>query len=147
MLGLEKHQGTHQRLLFLSNDDSLDNLGIVEDIIPNLVYSAKNSTLVAIPSDLKICTTIFSLDPNSSLGPHGFGGIFYQHSWEIIGDDVCLADKESFHSGRILENLISNFLVLIPKVEEAHTIGNFRPIVLSNFLFKIITKFLLTDCL
>lgn len=38
--------------------------------------------------------------------------------------------------------LNSNLMVLIPKVEGGHRAVDFRPIVMSNFIFKVITKIL-----
>lgn len=45
-----------------------------------------------------------------------------------------------FEQGWILPNINSNNIVLIPKSENADTIGQFRPISFANFQFKIITK-------
>ena len=82
------------------------------------------------------------LDPHCAPGPDGFGGAFYKKCWDIVGPDTCAAIQEFFLSGSLLENLNNDVLVLNPKVEGACNIGNFRPIVLSNFFFKIITKIL-----
>ena len=128
--------------LFTENKDNPPNFGIIKDVIPELVTAADNYLLVATPSNEEIRRAVFSLDPNSAPGPDGFNGSFFQHCWDIVGSDVCEGIKDFFRTGRILENLNSNFLVLIPKSEGASSIGNFRPIVLSNFLFKIITKIL-----
>ena len=35
-----------------------------------------------------------------------------------------------------------SFMILIPKVHGANLVDKFKPIVLSNFLFKVITKIL-----
>jgi len=41
-----------------------------------------------------------------------------------------------------MPNLNSNILILIPKVQGADRLDNFRPIALANFYFKVITKIL-----
>lgn len=41
-----------------------------------------------------------------------------------------------------MPNLNSNLIILIPKVQGADRLDNFRPIALANFQFKIITKIL-----
>ena len=51
-----------------------------------------------------------------------------------------------FIFGEIPRNTNSKFMVLIPKNKAADSLVNFRPIVLGNFFFKIITK-ILADCL
>ncbi|PNY04508.1 ribonuclease H [Trifolium pratense] len=54
--------------------------------------------------------------------------------------DVNLAVQDFFLKGKFLTNLNSNLIVLIPKVPGADNMGEFRPIALANFQFKIITK-------
>ncbi|GAU23976.1 hypothetical protein TSUD_327770 [Trifolium subterraneum] len=75
-------------------------------------------------------------------GPDGFGVFFFQTYWEIIKQDVSNAVLEFFCTNWILPNFNSNTVVLIPKVQEADTIGQFRPIAMTNFKFKIISKIL-----
>ena len=52
------------------------------------------------------------------------------------------AVKSFFQSGYILPNINSSFVALIPKVQEADAITQFRPIAMANFSFKIITRIL-----
>lgn len=47
-----------------------------------------------------------------------------------------------FTNGYIPYGLNSNFLCLLLKVSDAITIDKFHPIMLSNFVFKIISKIL-----
>ncbi|KAK3195513.1 hypothetical protein Dsin_026823 [Dipteronia sinensis] len=54
--------------------------------------------------------------------------------------DIVTAVQEFFSLGKLLPNLNSNFIVLIPKVTDALSVDQYRPIVLENFLFKVITK-------
>ena len=46
--------------------------------------------------------------------------------------------------GKIQGGLNSNLVILLPKVKGAATISQFRPIALTNFIFKIIPKILTT---
>ena len=84
---------------------------------------------------------VFSLDPDSAPGPDGFGGAFWS---SIIELDVTQAVTYFVHSGVLPANINSNFVVLIPKNKEASSIEQFRPIVLGNLIFKIITKIMAT---
>ncbi|CAJ2663194.1 unnamed protein product [Trifolium pratense] len=81
------------------------------------------------------------MNKNGAPGPDGFGAFFYQTYWDII-KDVCNAVLEFFTFNWILPNFNSNTVVLIPKVSDADTIGQFRPIAMANFKFKIISKIL-----
>lgn len=42
----------------------------------------------------------------------------------------------------ILPNFNANTIILIPKVPDASSVGQYRPIALANFKFKIISKIL-----
>lgn len=48
--------------------------------------------------------------------------------------------QDIFKTGKIPTDLNNNLITLIPKVAHPETIGQFRPICLSNVLMKVITK-------
>ncbi|XP_057803117.1 uncharacterized protein LOC131018409 [Salvia miltiorrhiza] len=82
------------------------------------------------------------MDRNSAPSPDGFNGAFFQHSWEIVGEDVVAAVRRFFTHGYLPQGLNSNLLCLLPKKNDAVLVSDFRPIVLGNFFFKVITKIL-----
>lgn len=49
---------------------------------------------------------------------------------------------EFFITKCILPNFNSNSIMLIPKVDNADTVDQFRPIAMANFKFKILSKVL-----
>jgi hypothetical protein len=118
--------------IFCTNP-SLQDLLLVEEVIPNLVGDNINALLTMLPSKEEIKNAIFDLNKDSAPGPDGFGAYFYQTYWDIIQIEVV------FSSGWILPNFNSNTLVLIPKNENADSVDQFRPIALANFKFKIIS--------
>ena len=124
-----------------STANDLD-FGIIPEVIPKLVTNEDNQLLVRAPSFKEIKQTVFSMNEHSTPGPDGSGGYFYKSFWDIIGQNVIEAVIEFFTTGKIFRNLNSNFMVLIPKQESAASLDNFRPIVIRNFIFKIITKFI-----
>lgn len=113
-------------------------------LIHRLITPAQNSNLTCVPSAEEIKTTVFSMDPDSSSGPDGYSGRFYHTTWDIIHTDITEAVSYFFRHGHIPVGLNSSFLVMIPKIAGACKVHQFRPIILSNFLFKIITKILAT---
>jgi len=63
----------------------------------------------------------------------------------IMDGDTVLGTSDAIESlllHYLLPNLNLNIIVLIPKVKGAMSMSDFRPITLSNFQFKIITKIL-----
>jgi hypothetical protein len=80
------------------------------------------------------------MEQNKAPGPDGFPAEFYQNFWDVIKGD--LLELFSFlHSGQ-LELFRLNFgeIILLPKVNEAKRIQQYRPICLLNVSFKIFTK-------
>lgn len=55
-------------------------------------------------------------------------------------EDVLNVVLELFHFGWILHGFNTNTIVLIPKIKCVDTLDQFRPIVISNFKFKLISK-------
>lgn len=55
---------------------------------------------------------------------------------------VPVVDGGLKENGYLPRGVNSSFLVLIPKTPEASSIDQFRPIILGNVLFKILTKIL-----
>ena len=113
-------------------------------VIPKLVSDEENAFLVLVPSADEIRDAVFALDPSSAPGPDGFPGSFYQTCWDIVGQDVIAFVQYFFQQNWLYPNANSNFIVLLPKVEGASAISQFRPIALANFLFKVIPKIIAT---
>jgi hypothetical protein len=112
----------------------------VEEVIPPLVTDEINNLLTATPSNSEIKAAVFALNKDSAPGPDGFGAFFYQHYWDIVQMDVINAVLEFFTTSWILPGFNSNIIALLPKIPEAVSIDQFRPIAMTNFKFKIISK-------
>ena len=116
------------------------DFSIIPEVIPYLVLEEDNLVLTREPTAEEVREATFSMNEHSVPSPDGFNGTFYRSCWETIGENVVEAIKKIFTTGEILRNINSNFMVLIPKFEGADSLDKFRPIVLGNFFFKIITK-------
>ena len=80
------------------------------------------------------------MEHNKAPGPDGFPAEFYQVFWEVIKDDL-LALFADFHNEDLnLFSLNFGIITLIPKVQEATKIQQYRPICILNVSFKIFTK-------
>jgi hypothetical protein len=53
---------------------------------------------------------------------------------------VCSAIKELFVTVRILKEINSTLITLVPKIQIPAKVSDFRPITCNNFLFKCISK-------
>lgn len=83
---------------------------------------------------------MFQLGSIKAPGPDGFSSLFYQRSWDVIEKQLCELVKDYFDHGFRMEDLNSTNLVLIPKIGVPVEVGNFRPISLCNFSYKVISK-------
>lgn len=62
--------------------------------------------------------------------------------WHIVEADIYNGVKEFFGSRRLLKELNSTFIVLIPKIPRADSLNKFKPISLCNSVDKILSKVL-----
>nr|GEX62196.1 RNA-directed DNA polymerase, eukaryota [Tanacetum cinerariifolium] len=85
--------------------------------------------------DLERCT-------NKSPGPDGFSFEFYRKYWTTIDDDVFQAVRDFFVNGHFPRGCNSSFISLIPKIQDAKFMKDFRPISLIGSVCKIIEKIL-----
>lgn len=122
---LDQQQGIENRVLdfyknlFASVNRCSDN-GLVESFIPPLVSAEDNSMLTKLPSMEEVRSAVFSMNASGAPGPDGFGGIFFQHFWYVVAEDVFKSVNQFFVQSWILPSMNSNLVVLIPKTSNAN---------------------------
>lgn len=84
--------------------------------------------------------TIFAMPLSKSPGPDVYSVEFLRASWDTVGEDIIAAVAEFFRNGRLLKDLNTTTIVLIPKTSAACRLGDFRPISCCNLVYKVITK-------
>jgi hypothetical protein len=104
------------------------------------VSMEENDFLIAPYTEKEIRKAVFLMEHNKASGPDGFPAEFHQTFWDTIKSDL-LELFSSLHAGQ-LELFRLNFdeIILLPKVNEAERIQQYRPICLLNVSFKIFTK-------
>ncbi|XP_030479170.1 uncharacterized protein LOC115696410 [Cannabis sativa] len=85
---------------------------------------------------------VFDMSGSKSQGPGGYSSYFYQDNWDTIGDLVSQAVISFLESGKILKEINSTMISLVPKVKCPNTVKYFRPIACCNVIYKIATKML-----
>ena len=112
--------------------------------IPELISIDQKEILDRLPIEDEVRMIIMSMNPNSAPGPDGIRGKFYQVCFDIIKDDL-MAVVLSFFNGKVMPRYMTHAcLVLLPKVDHPNQHKDYRPISLSNFTNKIISKILST---
>ncbi|XP_069145909.1 uncharacterized protein [Solanum lycopersicum] len=110
------------------------------DCIPRMVNQDQNTLLNTVPGLDELKEVVFSMSPNSAAGPDGMNWFFFQKCWNIIKNDL-LEVLHAFFSGQMIPKYFSHScIVLLPKVNNPNKLTEYRPISLSNFTSKIISK-------
>jgi len=138
---IENHILDYFSNIFGNHNACMPN-SLISEVILSLVTTDDNFFLTNLPLALEIKTAVFDLNDDGPPGLDGYGGHFYQFFWDIIEHDVVMSVQHFFQTCSLLSNLNSNTIILIPKVKGATSMGDFWPIALANFQFKIITKIL-----
>lgn len=108
--------------------------------IPKLITDEDNEEMIKLPNLDEVKRVVFELNGDSACGPDGFSGLFFQKCWDIIGEDITRVVR-AFFCGQELPNFITHTtLVLLPKKEEVKNFSDLRPISLSSFINKVISR-------
>ncbi|MCI28064.1 RNA-directed DNA polymerase (Reverse transcriptase), partial [Trifolium medium] len=114
------------------------------------VGQEENEKLVAPITKEEVKNALFQMHPDKAPGPDGFNPAFYQHFWNLCGNDIFEAAKEWLERGYFPSSLNETNICLIPKCENPNSMKDMRPISLCNVLYKMISKLLanrLKECI
>ena len=129
----------YQDLFTTSGPNSFEE--ILEQI-PQVVSTDMNQELTREFMAEEVEIALKQMAPLKSPGPDGMPPLFYQNYWSLVGNDVIDAIFSYLNSGTLLDLLSHSFITLIPKVKNPKFISQYRPICLSNVLYKIFSKVL-----
>lgn len=87
----------------------------------------------------KVKNTFFNLNGDSTTGSDGLTIRFYRSFWEVVGNDMFKMVKVFFRGNTLPKSIThTNLVLLISNISSFFT--NFRPIRLTNFINKIISR-------
>lgn len=92
------------------------------------ITAEQNSELMRVPSYDEVRSVVSHLNPDKSPGPDGFNGAFFKAFWDIIGMDLVRAIQSIFLGNNLLRQVNDTFVTLVPKVKNASSLDQFRPI-------------------
>lgn len=92
-------------------------------------------------SEEELKEAVFGLPAGKAPGPDGFTSSFYRKCWPVIKGDLLLAINQ-LHSlrGKRWNLLNSAHISLLPKVEEACKVTDYRPVSLMHSVAKLVCK-------
>ncbi|KAL2237250.1 UNVERIFIED_CONTAM: hypothetical protein Sindi_0916700 [Sesamum indicum] len=92
------------------------------------------------PDDVK--QAVFAIAEDKAPGPDGYSSGFFKAAWPVVGEEVTKVVLDFFSTGKLLKQINSMILALIPKVHTPISVNDFRPISCCNVLYKIIVTLL-----
>lgn len=90
----------------------------------------------------EVVFALSTISSDKAPGPDGFFAHFFKDCWKIVGDDVVNAIFRFFKTGKLLGEVNSTLVSLVPKTDGASRMTDFRPISCCNVIYKCITKIL-----
>ncbi|CAH9084953.1 unnamed protein product [Cuscuta europaea] len=106
-----------------------------------LIEPSVHDSLLSPITNKEIKDALFDIGDDKAPGPDGYSSAFFKKNWNVVGGgDVTRAIKEFFNSGKMLKQLNHTVIALIPKTSHSPMVSDYRPILCTNVLYKIITK-------
>lgn len=139
---LKDHAASYFKSIFGSTDMPVSRASVdtLRSSLPFRCSDAEATLLQSPVMEDEIIKTLFAMPKDKCPGPDGYPLEFFKSSWSKVGGEVVEAVKEFFRNGRLLKDLNTTFIALIPKTPEACSLGDFRPISCCNLIYKIISK-------
>ncbi|XP_031108426.1 uncharacterized protein LOC116012895 [Ipomoea triloba] len=88
----------------------------------------------------EVKSALFSMFPDKAPGADGMNPGFYQHFWDVVGDDVTTFVLKCLNECSFPECLNDTNVVLIPKKKSPEMVYDLRLIALCNVVYKIMAK-------
>ena len=95
----------------------------IQELLPFRCSEIQQAYLSRSVLEPEIKGTIFSMPFNKSSGPDGYSIEFIRTSWDTVGPDIIKAVSEFFRNGRLLKDLNTTTITLIPKKPKASSFG------------------------
>ena len=130
----------HFSFFFFTNNPILDSR--LNGLLDKMVTVDENVRLCLISDEAEIFLAMFALGLNKAPEPDGMTGLFYKSYWPIVKTSVISSIQSFFKGGFMLKEFNHTNIALIPKKDNPNLVHHFRPISLTNFNYKIISKIL-----
>nr|GEV22250.1 RNA-directed DNA polymerase, eukaryota, reverse transcriptase zinc-binding domain protein [Tanacetum cinerariifolium] len=115
---------------------------IIKDVDFKQISVEQQEFLECDVSNEEIKRAVWNCGSDRASGPDGFTFKFFKTFWDIIQNDVVRFVIEFFQSAFFPKGCNSSFIALIPKIDDAKFVSDFRPISLIGCQYKIIGKVL-----
>jgi hypothetical protein len=104
--------------------------------------SSSHGLLLSPVSYEDIRKAVFDIGNDKAPGPDGYSSFFFKQAWNVVGEDLCAAVQDFFHSGRLLKQVNHSIISLVPKSVNVSSTSDFKTISCCNVIYKVIAKIL-----
>ncbi|XP_019184779.1 PREDICTED: uncharacterized protein LOC109179736 [Ipomoea nil] len=122
-----------------SSGDPIDGNDLFSEISPR-VTQTQNDQLLRPFVITEVRDALFAMAPDKAPGPDGMNPGFYQHFWDVVGNDISAFILNCLNNQIFPADLNNTDVVLIPKKKSPEVVADFRPIALSNVIYRIMAK-------
>lgn len=119
-----------------------DALHSIVQLISKTLMTDQQQFLEAPSTRDKIVSVIKSMLKNKALGPLRYPIEFFLAAWESLGEQIVEAIAEFFASGRLLKQVNTTLITLVPKCPHPLKVSDFCPISCCKTLYKCIANLL-----
>lgn len=125
-----------QKFLQVQDQSSkADSLPMLQDLIYYRCSPDSAAGLVAPVSAEEIISAIRALPNDKVSGPDGYTKEFFVAAWPVVGAEFIISVHSFFLFGFLPTGVNATILSLIPKIEDAQRMKDYRPIACCNFLY------------
>ncbi|KAL3846296.1 hypothetical protein ACJIZ3_003699 [Penstemon smallii] len=137
---IEKIVAGYFQNIFTSTRPSAADIQAVTGVLDKKVDHRMNQRLLQQYLADEVTFALSCMQPFKSPGPDGLPVLFYQKFWNTIGVDVINTTLDFLNKREFFPSCNFTHIVLIPKCKNPKSVSQFRPISLSNVIYKIASK-------
>ncbi|CAH1421913.1 unnamed protein product [Lactuca virosa] len=124
---IDKFVGHFREFLGMDNN-SMQVIPNMDTLFEKKLDNNLATDMIRVITDKEIREAMFDIDDLKAPGTDGYSSKFYKAAWSIVGNDVCRAVREFFWSGKLLKEVNSTRIILVPKVDAPKEVTDYRPI-------------------
>ncbi|KAL0293796.1 UNVERIFIED_CONTAM: hypothetical protein Scaly_3135000 [Sesamum calycinum] len=130
----------YQRLLGGDRRREFIDLRYLRPWARHVLTQEESQALVQSVTREEIKDAFFDIAEDKAPGPDGYSSGFYKAAWPVIGEEMIKAILEFFTTGRLLKQVNTTILALIPKVRAPSTFLISVPYLVVTYFIKLLPR-------